>query len=409
MSDDSIRVAHVVPTLSRLGGGVTTYVLTAVRHGLDAGIDPVVAGLWDPHAEEDTSEYRDIEILLAKRIGPRSAGYSPHLRRLLEAQLSQPNNNIAVVHSHGLRMLPSYEARRAALKHKLPLIVSPHGQLDPWVLANNRTRKWLIARLFEDGNLHAATGLHATANQEARYFRDYGLKNPIAVVPIGLDASLYPTHLDDDDDEILKQWPVLAGKKRLLFLSSIYRKKGLHRLAQAWVKLHQKLPDWQLAIGGVELDDSCQLARGIIETGGANKSTTFLGPLTESLKRTMLASADLYVLPTDGENFSIAVAEALACQLPPIVSNTTPWAGVRDHDCGWWIDVGVEPLCDAILDATSRSDEERRAMGERARTYIERDFNWPSIARRLRELYDWAAGRSSKPAFVYEANDPIGD
>ncbi len=403
MTPTTIRVAHVVPTLSRLGGGVTTYVLTAVRHGLAAGIEPVIAGLWDPFVEEDTADHRDIRTLIARRVGPRSAGYSPRLRKLLEENL----DGVKVIHSHGLRMFPSYEARRASVRRGIPLVVSPHGQLDPWILAYNRARKWLVARLFEDKNLRSAACLHATANQEARFFRDYGLTNPIAVIPIGLDAAGYPTSVDDRT--ITSRWPELAGKRRLLFLSSIYRKKGLPRLAQAWVRLHKRHPDWQLVIGGVELDHSRIKAQAIIESGDASAATTFLGQLPESMKRDMLAAADLYVLPTDGENFSIAVAEALACARTVIVSNTTPWANLREHRCGWWIEVGVDPLCEALEEAMAASDEERAAMGARGRSLIERDYSWPSIARRLRELYDWIAGLGPRPTFVYEAGDAIGD
>lgn len=108
-------------------------------------------------------------------------------------------------------------------RRRVPLVISPHGQLDPWILARGVARKRTIGLLFEDRNLQTAACIHTTAHQEARHVRAYHLTNPIAVVPIGLEVEAYTTVADDA--HIVERWPGLAGKKRLLFLSTIYRKK----------------------------------------------------------------------------------------------------------------------------------------------------------------------------------------
>jgi glycosyltransferase involved in cell wall biosynthesis len=80
---------------------------------------------------------------------------------------------------------------------------------------------------------------------------------------------------------------------------------------------------------------------------------TFTGPVYGQDKVDLLMRADLFVLPTQNENFGLVVGEALAAGIPAIVTNGAPWKGLETEDCGWWIDHGVDPLLAALKTATS--------------------------------------------------------
>lgn len=386
-----------------MGGGVSGYLRGLTGEGAKVGLSSVVAGLWDQYADEDAPGYVGASVLTGRYLGPRFLGYSPELRRILEEQAGEAD----VVHSHGLRMLPSYEARRVARRRGVPLVISPHGQLDPWVLRRNPVRKRVLGWLYEGRNLRSAACIHVTADQEARYVREYGLTNPVAVVPIGVDAAAYGVDAAGNGDEIVERWPELAGKKWLLYLSTIYRKKGIHRLAAAWGRLHRRWPGWRLVVAGQDISHDRAEAERIIAEAGAAAHTTFLGPVSEPVKKQLLAGAGVFVLPTDGENFGIAVAEAMASRVPVIVSNTTPWGDLKKHGCGWWIDVGVEPLCAALEQAMELTDDQRRQMGQRARRIIEEKYSWPVIAGQMRELYRWVSGGGRRPSFVYAQGQAV--
>jgi glycosyltransferase involved in cell wall biosynthesis len=56
--------------------------------------------------------------------------------------------------------------------------------------------------------------------------------------------------------------------------------------------------------------------------------------------------------------------------------------------CGWWVDVGVDPLARALEEAMSLTDEERRAMGENGRRLVEAKYQWPMIAARMARVYE---------------------
>jgi len=396
-----IKTVHITPTLSRLGGGVASYLRSLVEEGARCGLVSVVAGLHDRYVDQDTQNYPAQRVLIGRYLGPRSVGFSPSLSRLLNRQLGE----VDLVHSHGLRSLPSYMARRLARRRGVPHMVSPHGQLDPWILRNHVTRKRIIGWLFENRNLHGASCIHATSNQEARHIRACDIKTPVAVVPIGIDTALYTTACDEA--MVLDRWPEFRGKKRLIFMATIYRKKGLTRLAQAWGRLHGQWPDWHLVVSGVEVDDDRQRAEAILASHAATHRCSFIGPVTGEPKKQLLACGDLYVLPTEGENFGITIAESLASQVPVMTSNTTPWEDLKRLDCGWWIDVGVEPLVGALQEAMSLTDAQRREMGRRGRELVEQNYCWPVVVEQMRGVYLWLLGHGEQPDFVYRAEQPI--
>jgi glycosyltransferase involved in cell wall biosynthesis len=96
----------------------------------------------------------------------------------------------------------------------------------------------------------------------------------------------------------------------------------------------------------------------------------------------------------------VVVAEALACGVPVITTKGAPWEGLETHGCGWWVDIGAEPLAEALREAISLNDEERQAMGIRGRMLVEEKFAWPKIAAEMKSVYEWILGGGAPPSCV---------
>jgi glycosyltransferase involved in cell wall biosynthesis len=125
----------------------------------------------------------------------------------------------------------------------------------------------------------------------------------------------------------------------------------------------------------------------VIASERLEASVILAGRVVGDDKNKLLARASYLILPSVAENFGNVVAEALAHRVPVIASTGTPWRGLHDRECGWWIQPTVEGLAAAIDDALTLRAESRIAMGERGRSWMIEEFSWPKVARGMSDLY----------------------
>ncbi|MEM9414594.1 MAG: glycosyltransferase [Planctomycetota bacterium] len=389
-------ILHVTASLSSRGGGVATYIQQLLVHHASSGHTLTACSLGDALFERDTAHLTDrIGLIAAPPTGPRALGYSRGLRQ----PVRQAAQTADLLHIHGLRTLLNIHARRLSKHYKKPLIISPHGQLYPQVLAQNRLRKAVMAKLFVDANLNAASCIHATSEAEAEHIRSYGLKMPIAVVPIGVDLESFSCEGGEAKARLDARYPRPGRPRRVLFLSLLNAKKGLGRLAQAWGELSPQFPGWQLMIAGPDAGYESS-AREAFKASGQSGSVTWTGPVYGQEKLDLLAGCDLLVLPSDWENFGIVVIEALASGTPVVATKGAPWAQLVERSCGWWVDAAPGPITQAMREAMSLGDDERRAMGARGRGLIEAEYTWDRCAAQMHELYEAAISQGPWPDFV---------
>lgn len=109
--------------------------------------------------------------------------FSSRLSKDLYSEASQTD----VIHNHGLWLMPNVQAAWAAARHKKPLVIAPRGMLSPAALAFSGVRKSIFWQLLQKAPVRAAACLHATSVQEYNEVRAFGLTNPIAIIPNGID------------------------------------------------------------------------------------------------------------------------------------------------------------------------------------------------------------------------------
>ena len=311
-------------------------------------------------------------------------GLSPAMRKALQATVS----NADVLHNHSLWMMPNIYAGTIKRPKGCVLVTSPRGTLAPWALQRSRWLKKLTWAAGQRKALHGADCLHATAVSEYREFRDLGLKAPVTIIPNGVDMPPY-------ERPRVKTSPV----RRLLFLGRVHPKKRVDVLLRAWARLQDLYPDWELEIAGPDNSGYLAEMKNLAKVLGCNR-VTFPGAVYGSEKIRMYQSSDIFVLPTYNENFGMAVAEALACGVPAIVTKGAPWSGLQDHDCGWWIESGEEPLVECLKHALGLNSEKLRDMGLSGRQWMESDFSWTHVAGMMLTTYNWLLGRGEVPPWV---------
>jgi glycosyltransferase involved in cell wall biosynthesis len=312
------------------------------------------------------------------------------ISRALSSALHDAAPSLDVIHNHGLWLMPNVSAGGAAAGGPTPLVVSPRGMLAPAALAFSRWKKRAFWALLQGPVIRATACLHATSVQEYEEIRGFGLRNPVAIIANGIDLSRMAAPLTAEP----------AVERIVLSLGRIHPKKGLARLVHAWSKVEVWYPGWRLRIAGPpELGHDKEL-RALAASLGLTR-ISIEGPIYGEAKAAAYRDADLFVLSTLNENFGVTVAEALAAGTPVISTKGAPWSGLEGEGCGWWIDHGAEPLAAALAQAMTLPREALKAMGEKGRAWMARDFSWDRVARDMLDVYLWLA-RSTEPPLTVQ-------
>ncbi len=293
-------------------------------------------------------------------------------------------------HNHGVWGMPTIYAGTIARRRRIPLVFSPHGMLSKWAMAFSRRRKqfawWCLG---QRRTVAAATCFHATSESEARDIRRLGFRQPVAIIPNGVDLAEFET--DPAPDR--------SARRRVLFLSRIHPKKGVPILLRAWQRVERRHPDWELIVAGP--DEAGHLAEvRALATGLRLDRVAFPGPAYGDAKDALYRSADLFVLPTHSDNFGIVIAEALAHGVPVITTTGAPWAGLEKRDCGWWIEPSERNLAEALHGAMALPEELRVEMGRRGRLWMEQSYGWERIAAEMKSVYARLLGGGPPPACI---------
>jgi len=258
--------------------------------------------------------------------------------------------------------------------------------LTSWALGFNAWKKHLAWYAYQQKILEEATLFHVTAADEAGALRALGLSQPVAVIPNGVEI---PASIPSESE---------SEKRRALFLSRIHPKKGLPLLLDAWEAVRPE--GWALEIVGPSESGHREDLEQQAQDLGVEKDVHFTGPVRDEDKWKKYAAADLFILPSHSENFGIVVAEALAAGVPVITTQGTPWAELREHDCGWWVDLSVDTLASTLQSATSIPAEERWEMGRRGRKLVQDQYSWKSVADRMIQAYRWLLEGGSRPECI---------
>ncbi|MDJ0652838.1 MAG: glycosyltransferase [Xanthomonadales bacterium] len=386
-----LSVCHVVPNINTQSGGPAVSVPGLVDSLAAAGVETTLVTLnYARHGPQTALRRTRLVSMDAGPLTRMARGWKPSL----QAELGRiAGDGIELVHNHGLWMFPNRYARVTAHKGRMPLVTSPRGMLEPWSLQRSPLKKKLVWLLMEQANLRAAHGFHATSEQERLSIRRVGMKQPVAVIPNGLDSQ------PPSAPSVCDLHPQLKHKKWCLFLGRLHPKKGLDLLLQSW-KAATVSPDWHLVIAGPDLTGYRPGLEAMIQQLGLTGSVSLVGMLDQPQKRSALAGASLLVLPSHSENFGIVVAEALMAGVPAVATTGTPWEVLEKTGAGWWIEATIPALTRTLASATQLDSAELRRRGQAGKRYAEAEFAWDVVARKMVAFYRFLLGRGEQPEFV---------
>lgn len=294
-------------------------------------------------------------------------GYSPNLTPWLRRHAEE----FDCVVLHGLWRYVGVGCWRALRRGDVPYLVMPHGMLDPWfkhAYPFKHMKKWLFWPWTEYRVLKDATAVLFTCEEERLRAREsfwlYRCREWVGTQPVATPGGA----VNAQRAAFLAAHPHLQGKRTLLFLGRIHPKKGCDMLIAAFARAAADYPDIHLVMAGPCIDNWDKALRDRANALGIGDRITWTGMLEGDLKWGAFHSAEAFLLPSHQENFGIAVAEALACGRPVLISKQVQiWREIASDGAGLFEAdtlAGTEKLLRGWL---ALSNTERKNMGERAR------------------------------------------
>lgn len=388
-----MKVGLLTASISRRAGGLYDAIRHLAQSLQQAPMEIQILGLNDPDTARDLASWGDLHVQVFGLRGPGFFGYAPLLAPALAA------SNLDLLHVHGLWMYPSVANLRWARQHKRPYLITPHGMLDPWAVRNARWKKRLAGWLYENTHLRGAACLHALCESEAESIRAYGLRNPICIIPNGIDSTAMTAV-----DSPLWQANLPDDAKVLFYLGRLHPKKGLANLLRAWfIARHADVSadKWRLIIagwdqGGYE-DELKSLARQMF----IQDSVHFVGSQFDTAKHASYNCADAFILPSFSEGLPMVVLEAWAYGLPVLMTPQCNLPEGFQSRAALRIDPDPESIAKGLATLFLMTGAERKAMGKRGQILVEERFNWSIIAEQMLGVYRWVLGKDSRPNCVY--------
>jgi glycosyltransferase involved in cell wall biosynthesis len=254
-------------------------------------------------------------------VGPSfsSYGYTWQLVRWLRSNA----HNYDCVIVNGLWQFPGLGTYLALKQMKIPYFVYPHGMLDPWFKHTyplKHLKKWLYWPWAEYQVLKNAQAVLFTTEDERLLARQSFWLYQCREVVVGYGATLPEDRSPHQQAAFLQQYPHLRDRQLLLFLGRIHPKKGCDLLIESFSKVAHEHLDLHLVMAGPDQVGWQTALRERAQQLGIDQRITWTGMLSGDLKWGALRLADAFVLPSHQENFGIAVIEALACNLPVLIS-----------------------------------------------------------------------------------------
>lgn len=383
-----MKVLHVIPSLSPFLGGPTTVVINLVKALLNNGVEAeIVTTNHNGSKPLDVPlykkiEYQQVPVWFLPYFSPpmKEFIFSPALTKWLWQNI----NNYDVLDNHYLFSYAPSCAAAIARWHNIPYTIRTQGQLTSWALTQSKLKKQIYSMLVERHNLNHAAAIHCTTEAEAQDVCKYGIKAPIIKLSLGVEKV---TVNPQAKSQLHSLYNVKPQNPIILFLSQLRHNKCPDMLIKAVSLINTNCLDFHLFIAGSGEPDYVNYLKQLVKSLNLTNRITFTGFVQNEQKNLLLQGADLFVLPSISENFSIATAEAMAAGIPVIVTPGVQLASeIIAANAGYIVEQNVNVLHKAISHLFTYP-KLRQQLGENGSTWASSRYCPNQIANNLAHAY----------------------
>lgn len=363
-----MQTVHIVKSIERSfgGEGLAAFKLAQYTGTKLIVCSPKSASIWDA-----PEEFRN------------HLSFEPSVWRLVRRLISE-SRSVKLIHIHGVWHFDFFIYLLVAKFLGIRCLISPHGCFGEWAISSKWFKKRIALYLYQGLSIALSNGLVANSSLELGDLRKRFPDKKIYKIRNGVDVANYSS---DGSKQISSTGRLTSQGVNFLFLSRLSPVKGVDLLLHAWKVAFGTGSRHKLFIAGEGeakyVTSLGQLSRAL----SLENSVEFIGSVSGLQKKRSLSSADVFVLPSYGENFGIVVAEALLSNLPVITTNKTPWVALATESMGWIVDCEVDSLAEALANAVDTPRSKLVEMGQRGHRYVLDNFTWEQASKDAITVY----------------------
>lgn len=378
-----VKVEALATGLAARGHKIT--VLTA-DWGLESRAPEEKAGASAHQSEFGwTREVEGVEsVFLPTWTHYRAVSWNPSVKQFCDARLKE----FDIPHIFGLYDLLGPAVAQACRKQTIPYIVEPIGMFVP--IVRNILLKRLYLAALGKRMLSGAAAIVATAEQEADELAAGGVsRDRIVLRRNGVMApqTLPPRGLFREQHEIP------GNAQLILFLGRLSEKKSPQLLLDAVARLPATIADrpvWLAFAGPDEGGMQARLQERAMQLAIRNR-TVFSGAVFADKKWSAYRDADVFVLPSQNENFGNTALEAASCGTPVVVTENCGVAPLLAGSAGIVVAHETRAVAEAVQRVLS-NQELHKALSAGGKSVAGR-LGWDEPVQQMERLYEKLAAR----------------
>ena len=290
-----------------------------------------------------------------------------------------------IVHIYGLYDLLGPPVTVFCRRNHIPYVVEPMGMFRPIIrnlLLKNAYHVVLGNRLLRSARLLIATSdqernemVDGGTNPQRVVVRRNGVERPSVIPPRGA---------------FRKQVAIPSDARVVLYLGRLEAKKSPELLVAAFARWRKKSASNAhsfLAIAGPEHERGyVDRLNSLASSLGISEGLKFTGPLYDDAKWSAYRDADVFVLPSQNENFGNSAAEAVACGTPVIVTERCGIAPYIAQRTGLVVAHDEEAITRALAEILDRP--ELAARFRSACPTVAKELSWDEPICQMVRIYE---------------------
>ena len=270
------------------------------------------------------------------------AEFSPELYAWIKAH----GNEYDIIHIHGVWHFSGVAPYLAGIK--TAKCITTHGLLDRWTISKGYWKKYIFGLLFQKKILKNTELIQINNTDEQDDLKRFlGFEHPnVKIIPNGMnlqDFAFLP-----ERNTFRNQFQIARDKQLILFMSRINLKKGLDLLLPAFKQIASQRDDCLLILAGPD-DGYLAETQYFIKDNELQDKIRVVGMLTGKDKLAALSDADIFVLPSHSEGFSIATLEALISGVPSLLSDRVGFGeAIKENKAAHLVELNEDSIAEGL-------------------------------------------------------------